>query len=638
MSYVRKLGASALVIAAAFAVAFAVLITSSPTTVEAKDVAVVTGTATVEPGDTAVMTQAGRIVRFTIDGENSTSTGSFKSGGGQTVACSDDGSCDTGVDGDGEDVEDSIQVKLDIDEDSADGFIIVRYSVVIDALGAVGDGTDDAGTIVITVKTLPKAAKLAVKAASTTIDADAGDTQIRATVTNNQKTKDGMNDERITFITTLGTMTCPQSGSGNTEINAAANVQWCQVWTSSTSFTDDADADGNAVVLLTGGNREGTATITVTHGTLDAQTLEVTLFGDAKNLSAVAEQDSIEVGGSVLVVLTVTDGADNPVKGVLPEAADEEVVGPEDDSNLVTTAVDDEGTYNVNKDEKTQGTIDKGDIPACGVVAVAPDDTQTEDVNEAVFVSAGTNDDGQCVVQVTADPDVAGTPDSEASARGVHTINFVLGDLEASVEIEVAGAPSSLETSPATGSYLVPLSDNEVIITVRDDEGVLVGETTVEVLKVQGDGLIEGIDDGSVTTTNGIGKFTYTAPLSEGTAVFRIRAGKGDARIQHVLELNTGSEPVEVVVPPPAAPSLDRQPAATGFTLANFSGGSVGELATAVEEACGTGGRVYATDYLGRWVSYIPAAMMGPVNAAFEQLFPDGIPANEPLLVGGCAG
>ena len=91
-------------------------------------------------------------------------------------------------------------------------------------------------------------------------------------------------------------------------------------------------------------------------------------------------------------------------------------------------------------------------------------------------------------------------------------------------------------------------------------------------------------------------------------------------------------------MPPPAAPSLSVQPASTGFSLVTFSGGSIGELATAVEEACGAGGRVYATDYLGRWVSYIPAAMMGPVNAAFEQLFPDGIPANEPLLVGGCSG
>ena len=80
------------------------------------------------------------------------------------------------------------------------------------------------------------------------------------------------------------------------------------------------------------------------------------------------------------------------------------------------------------------------------------------------------------------------------------------------------------------------------------------------------------------------------------------------------------------------------QPASTGFSLVTFSGGTISELAEAVEAACGAGGRVYATDYLGRWVSYIPAAMMGPVNAAFEQLFPDGIPANTPLLVGGCSG
>ena len=54
--------------------------------------------------------------------------------------------------------------------------------------------------------------------------------------------------------------------------------------------------------------------------------------------------------------------------------------------------------------------------------------------------------------------------------------------------------------------------------------------------------------------------------------------------------------------------------------------------------ACSGGGTVYATDYQGRWVSYIPAAMIAALNASFEALFPDGVPAGESLLVGNCGG
>ena len=90
--------------------------------------------------------------------------------------------------------------------------------------------------------------------------------------------------------------------------------------------------------------------------------------------------------------------------------------------------------------------------------------------------------------------------------------------------------------------------------------------------------------------------------------------------------------------PPPEPPSLSPAPSATGFTLVNFSGGSVEELGTAVTTSCGGGGTAYATDYQGNWVSFIPAAMIPAVNANFGALFSDGVPANTPLLIGNCGG
>ena len=62
--------------------------------------------------------------------------------------------------------------------------------------------------------------------------------------------------------------------------------------------------------------------------------------------------------------------------------------------------------------------------------------------------------------------------------------------LTASVEIEVAGGPSTIESDAP--EYVDPLSDTTITVTVRDDEGVLVGETDINVIKVAGDGLAEG--------------------------------------------------------------------------------------------------------------------------------------------------
>ena len=631
MSYVTKMGAYGLAVAAAFAVALAVLLSVSSTPVaEAATVTLETSDSTVdaEPGDTVIIenpTGGTDIVDFSITG--GTASGTFDVGGGQSLSCSDSETgkgCDTNTD------PDAIAVKLTIDEDSADGYIIVKRDVILPTAG-----TDD--SVVITVTTQPRPNSLTAKAASTTIDASDGNTQIRATVKDDQSPSAGMNAERLTFVTTLGTMVCPESGTGATQINEAENVQWCQVWTSSSNFTGDDAANGNAVITLNGSGREGTATVTISHGTLDPESVDVTLFGEAKNLAAEADQDSVEQGGSVFIVITVTDAAGNPVSGVQPGPGEPEVVGPDvDDAIDVKTSTDSEALaanspYGTNKDVDGDGAVDKGDVPACGVVGVvvgAPA-TSTDDAVQGIFAANGTNDAGQCAVQVNAakdDPDEAG---DQAATRGEHTINFALDDLEASVTIEVAGAPASIETdAPA---YVDPLSDTEITVTVFDDENVRVGITAVTVRAIEGGGLIEDAGtDNKENTVDGQSTFTFFAP-SQGQVTLRIDAGNE----QHIVSLPIGA-PVEE--PPPEPPSLSPAPSATGFTLVNFSGGSVEELGTVVTTSCGGGGTAYATDYQGNWVSFIPAAMIPAVNASFGALFSDGVPANTPLLIGNCGG
>ena len=85
----------------------------------------------------------------------------------------------------------SVKLKLDVDADSADGYIIVRSGVVIDNGVLPVEGTERHGTMVITVTTQAKPATLTAKAASTSVAAsdaagDTDETTITATVKNDQ--------------------------------------------------------------------------------------------------------------------------------------------------------------------------------------------------------------------------------------------------------------------------------------------------------------------------------------------------------------------------------------------------------------------------------------------------------------------
>ena len=629
------MGAYGLAVAAAFAVALAVLLSVAST--PATNAATVTfdpdspTTVDAEPGDTVIIPSGGTgtIVDFSISG--GTASGSFDVGGNQSLSCSDSTTgkgCDTNTE------PTAISVKLTVDDDSADGYIIVKRTQIL----PVPTGADTGVTsVVITVTTQPRPTSLTAKAAPTTIDADAagaGASAITATIKYNRAATvvpdDAGAGELLTFVTTLGVMDCPALDDGD----AVTNVQWCQVRTLALANTESTVT---GAVTLRGSGREGTATVTVSHATVGPAGVDVTLFGVAKKLTAEADQGSIEQGGSVFVILTVTDAAGNPVSNAQPLPADEEVTGPEgDDTVLVNTTqvAGEAGTspYTVNKDVDGDGVADKGDVPACGPVDQVPATGATLDEEAgdvAVFGSTGTNSAGQCAVQVNADP----VGDDDAT-RGEHTINFVLGDdLEASVTIEVAGAPASIETdAPA---YVDPLGDTKITVTVFDDEGVRVGVTNVTVRAIEGGGLIEdatgkGKDANNEDTVDGQSSFVFFAP-SSGTVTLRVDAGK----IQHIVSLPIGA-PVED--PPDEPPSLSPAPSASGFTLVNFSGGSVEELGTVVTTSCGGGGTAYATDYQGNWVSFIPAAMIPAVNASFGALFSDGVPANTPLLIGNCGG
>ena len=191
-----------------------------------------------------------------------------------------------------------------------------------------------------------------------TIDADGGTSNLTVEVKNASTPPGNLAGQSVTVITTHGTVGCADAAG----TASAGTSQTCTITTGTEGIVD---------VVLTGGGVEGQAVVTARLGTRTA-TATVTMYGDAKNLTAAPDQGSVEIGESVYVVLTVTDGAGNPVSGamVIPGTPNE-VVGPDDDAVKVVTeqatVADGDNlplVVGYSKDKPAVGSA--AAIPACG--------------------------------------------------------------------------------------------------------------------------------------------------------------------------------------------------------------------------------------------------------------------------------
>ena len=471
------------------------------------------------PGDTVNVAVASAFATVTIVGTADGVSASFVSGGGQSIQCGDDAACDVD-DSDPatagrQNVASAVSVALKIADDSGEGHVLL-------SVGGLGTA---AVTKVINVSKATLVGSLKITATPKTIPAAAGTSTLVINVQNAAGTPAGLNGQSVSLVTTLGTIECV----------SGTEVQACSVSTADSSGITGVDdgTPGYATVTLNGKGVEGTATITARLGTRTA-TATVTLFGTAKKLTAEPQQGSVEIGGEVYVVLTVTDGADNPVSGlVISPVTAKEVVGPNADAVLLkteraTAEVAGESAVGVgySKDLIRPAALG-GNIPACGddnTGSLASPETE-------VFDTDGTNDKGQCVVHVTAPEAVATDPTSKDATRGEHTLNFqVSATVKASATIEVAGKPHSITTDAPES--VDPGSVTTITVSVWDDTEVLVGITSVKTRKVDGGGLIEDEgDDGSEMTSNGQSKFTFIAPSNAGSSEILITAGTVNHRV-----------------------------------------------------------------------------------------------------------
>ena len=121
---------------------------------------------------------------------------------------------------------------------------------------------------------------------------------------------------------------------------------------------------------------------------------------------------------------------------------------------------------------------------------------------------------------------------------------------------------------------------------------------------------------------------TFTAPDSPGAVLqFQVTATAASGVGVDTVE-------VKVRVPIPADQRgriIAGVVQANGLSLVMFGGGTNAELVSAA--GCGTTSATFWVTVQGRYVGFIPAAGLPGVNAEWNATFPDGIPANTPMIV-----
>ena len=545
---------------------------------------------TAVPGQTLTLTwsnSGANDVYYRISTDSS-ATGSFVANGGQTLRCPDDTvTCDLAITNTAATPAidaGTVTLAVKIDEDSPVGELFVqRYQRSSGVASAI---------VELAVTVLPANPPVAIRAANlpaAAISKDVGTALTDGTLILVQVVDSGGNglgNVPVQINTTRGGLTIEPTvayvaadpgatpptpktayrpanevGTGTTCPDAAAGVAGngaCTLMTTgsgdsqsdgggtATDTADDNSAPGLIAVRLKGNGGTGTAEVTFRHSVSGlSHSVEVVIHGAAASISsATADESTIGVGGETFIVVTVVDAGGNPVVGAQPAVENfnpiaTAITPPEVPAGASAVRVDD----NRNIDRDKFGVAN--DVPACGNDETTGDEATSLTPNR----SAGTDTAGRCAIRITA-PDAPGAAND--ATRGTHTVTIGLAATIPTVDvnIDVGGAPASIETdAPAR---VDALSSTSITVTVTDDEGVRVGAVPITITKVEGDGNVDPVPGGM--TSDGRGTFTFLAPLSSGETVFLVRAGdplKGQ-QIQEAVTVAVGAAAEEAPDAPAA--------------------------------------------------------------------------------------
>ena len=474
-----------------------------------------------------------------------------------------------------------MSVKVKIANDSGAGAVVVRMALLTDP------NTTEAVVLTVNPSLVPTKITLTPSKKAH----DASDITTANLPVMNIKVTNSLGKgvaATVSLTTTLGLFPADPAGCANGSGTLACT-------TAATQATPDAPTtDGllaTAPALSPVASRPGVATVTATvvgYPSVTA-TATVTFFGPAKNIEASPQQGSIKIGGKTFIVVTVTDAAGSPVSGIVFDDTTRTVTAkaPAVIAKAIGAAINRD--YDANRDRK----VDKGDIQACGNDVNSSDSDPSTNLttgdnagtDTGTDVPAGTNDDGQCVIHVTA-----GGPPAPA-ARGAHTVTAVLdAKASATATVNVGGPPSAImDDAPAS---VEPLSETSINLTILDDEGIPVGETALDIDLISPQGLITA---NPVTTKDGKATFSFIAALS-GEVVFRIAAGTpGVDQITDSITITVGE-----AAPEGPAPTWSETPTSGTHNLV-WNGEDGPASAGAVEGLVA----IWRWEN-GQWLGYVP--------------------------------
>ncbi len=197
--------------------------------------------------------------------------------------------------------------------------------------------------------------------------------------------------------------------------------------------------------------------------------------------------------------------------------------------------------------------------------------------------------------------------------------------------------PATTEANAYSGSSIVVTSTNDpslaaLAVTAGDDQTVDPKQrVTLSASSASGTSYVWTQTGGAaVALTRSGATATFTAPDSPGAVLqFQVSAtgpnGVGTDSIQVRVR---GITPIPVATRGRIISGIVQ---ADGLSLVMFGGGTNTELVSGA--GCGTTSATFWVTVAGRFVGYIPAALVPAVNAEWNATFPDGIPASTPMIV-----
>jgi hypothetical protein len=191
------------------------------------------------------------------------------------------------------------------------------------------------------------------------------------------------------------------------------------------------------------------------------------------------------------------------------------------------------------------------------------------------------------------------------------------------VAVTVVSSSGSSTTTP--NGFVYTAAPAITIASITPSSGLRTGGATVTLLGT-------GFTSGMTVTFGGVpGASVQVLSATQATVVPPVGAAPGAVDV--VVRLATGDvASLQGGYTYLAGGTVSTPLPASGFGLFVYSGGSAEQIATAAGCTSDATAAFWATGPTGEFIVYLPGTSVAAVNAAWNSLFPSGVPANTPLI------